>query len=497
MLVSPSVSLLPSLGSLDRSAGHLARQLVDRLRHAVASGALQPGERLPSTRTLANSLSVARGTVAFAYDQLAAEGYLEAQVGAGTRVSAGLDTEGCLPTAQEMTESAEEHLPQAAIQMAAYAAMLPPQPPKPFAIAIPSAGVEPDDQWRRLSNRVRATRAAGPAGYSDPRGDPALRAAIADHVRRFRGVTCTPEQIIVTAGTQQALFMAAQILLSPGDRAWIEEPCYPGLVAVLSHRGVASHGVPVDEQGFRIDQVIREQPAALAAFVTPSHQYPIGMPLSMARRQALVAWARHEGRWIVEDDYDSELRYVGRPFPAMQGMAPERVVYLGTFSKILFPSLRLGYVVAPARLVDAFIGAHALLDRSVPIAEQRVLAAYMREGLLEAHIRRIRHLYGERRALLVEALEGRLPCGVRLQPTAQGMHLLLWLPDGTDDVGLSALLAAEDIVVRPISPMYTRGPARSGLMLGFGGFPPDRLSKATERLIDVLVVIVQRGRGRA
>ena len=200
--------------------------------------------------------------------------------------------------------------------------------------------------------------------------------------------------------------------------------------------------------------------------------------LPFARRQALVAWAERNGTWIVEDDYDSELRYAGHPFPAMQGLSPERVVYLGTFSKVLFPSLRLGYVVAPTRLVEAFAGARALLDRHSPTADQHVLAAYMREGLFEAHVRRIRGLYAERRAALIAALEPALPQGCAIQRSDQGMHILLWLPESADDVRIAARAEAAGLVMRPISPMYAGATGRPGLMLGFGGFTPDRLRQA-------------------
>lgn len=297
-----------------------------------------------------------------------------------------------------------------------------------------------------------------------------------------RAVDCTAQNVVVTSGTQQGLYMAGRVLLSPGDAVWAENPAYAGLTAVLDDLALRTHRVPVDEQGFSVEQGTAMCPAARAAFVTPSHQYPLGMPLSMARRQALVAWAERNGSWIVEDDYDSELRYAGHPFPAMQGLSPERVVYLGTFSKVLFPSLRLGYVVAPTRLVEAFAGARALLDRHSPTADQHVLAAYMREGFFEAHVRRIRGLYAERRAALLAALEPALPQGCAVQPSDQGMHILLWLPEGADDVRIAARAEAAGIVMRPISPMYAGAVGRPGLMLGFGGFAPERLREAAAAL---------------
>ena len=210
------------------------------------------------------------------------------------------------------------------------------------------------------------------------------------------------------------------------------------------------------------------------------------MPLSMARRQALVRWAERNHAWIVEDDYDSELRYAGHPFPAMQGLSPSRVVYLGTFSKVLFPSLRLGYIIAPLALGEAFAGARSILDRQSPTADQHVLATYMREGFFEAHLRRIRTLYAERRAVLLDALAPILPKGCVIQPSDQGMHIVLWLPNGADDVAIAAQAFSAGLAIRAISPMYDKPPGRPGLMLGFGGFLPDQLREAVIRLAPVL-----------
>lgn len=363
-----AIIAIPSLKALDRRAGHLGRQLAQRLRDAVATGELKPGERLPSTRTLAASLGVARGLVVEAFDQLRAEGYLDARVGAGTRVASTLSHEP-LVTAPVSSLRPEPHgtlLTPAAERLAAFARAVASQPQVPFAIAVPAAGIAPDDTWRKLGNRVRASRCAAPAGYADPYGLPALRAAIAEHVRRTRAVRCATANVIITSGTQQGLYMAGRVLLSRADAVWAEDPAYPGLRAVLDDLGVLTHHLPVDEQGLDVARGLALCPTARAAFVTPSHQYPVGMPLSMARRQTLVAWAERQQAWIVEDDYDSELRYAGHPFPAIQGLSPARVIYLGTFSKVLFPALRLGYVIAPSPLVDAFAGARAMLDRHSP-----------------------------------------------------------------------------------------------------------------------------------
>jgi len=349
--------------------------------------------------------------------------------------------------------------------------------------------VAPDDNWRRLGNRIRASATATPASYGDAQGLLELRVAIADYVRKSRAVTCEPQQVMITAGTQQGLYLAARVLLAPGDEVWAENPAYPGLTAVLGDCDIRTHRVAVDQQGIDVAKGIATSPHARAAFVTPSHQYPLGMPLSMSRRTALIAWARGNGSWIVEDDYDSELRYAGHPFPSMQGIDPTRVVYLGTFSKVLFPALRLGYAIVPQPLVDAFAGVRVLMDRHSPTVDQYVLAAFMREGYFETHIRRIRSIYAERRAALITAIEKELSPWVCLQPSDQGMHLVIWLKTGIDDVQVALRAEAAGVVVRAVSSMYEGRTRRSGLMLGFGGFPADQSAMAVGRLRTVLEML--------
>jgi GntR family transcriptional regulator/MocR family aminotransferase len=366
------------------------------------------------------------------------------------------------------------------------ASTLRPHGAMPFAIAHPAGAVAPDDRWRRLGNRIRATRLAAPSGYIDPKGVSDLRIAIADYVRKARAVKCEPDQVVITAGTQQGLFLAATVLLSEGDAVWAEDPAYPGIVAVLENFKNPVTRIPVDAQGIDVELGVAISPKARVAFVTPSHQFPLGVPLSMARRNALLTWARQNNSWIVEDDYDSELRYAGHPFPSLQGLDPTRVIYLGTMSKVLFCSMRLGYLIAPRPLVDAFAGARALIDRHSPTADQHVLAQYMKEGHFEAHIRRIRVAYADRRAALIAALEKELPSWAALQSSDQGMHLVLWLPLGLDDVKLAEMAEKAGLVVRPISPMYQATPPRFGLLLGFGGFSVDELQRSVVRLRDVL-----------
>ncbi|WP_322026549.1 PLP-dependent aminotransferase family protein [Burkholderia sp. BCC1977] len=483
---------IPSLGALDRAAGDLSRQLAQALRDAVRRGDVRPGDTLPSTRLLATSLQVARGTVVDAYAQLVAEGFLESRGGAGTRVANALaepppGRAPALPAPRR--RAAHTGLPEPAATFARIAREFRPLPAVPFAISVPIGLTAPDDIWRRLGNRLRARGAGAPSGYADPQGALPLREAIADYVRRSRSVRCRADQVVITSGTQQGLHLASQVLLGPHDRAWVENPAYRGITALLESTGRhdAMVRVPVDADGLDVEAGIRLAPDARAAFVTPSHQYPLGMPLSMARRNALLGWARTHRAWVVEDDYDSELRYEGYPFPSLQGLDPDRVVYLGTFSKILFPSLRLGYVIAPDDLVPAFCGARVLMDRHAPTADQHVLAAFIAEGHLDRHIRRVRGVYAEQRALLLDTLGARLPRErAWVQPGDQGMHVVLWLAAGIDDLDVVARAAQAGVAVRAVSPMFAPGTARPGLVLGFGGFDRARMEAAAQRLADVV-----------
>ncbi|MGS1001786.1 MocR-like pyridoxine biosynthesis transcription factor PdxR [Burkholderia glumae] len=531
---------IPSLGPLDRAAGQLSRQLAQRLREAIGRGELHAGEALPATRPLAAALGVARGTVTEAFEQLIAEGFLVARGRTGTWVAAAVTPAGSaapggppgagvrqagavpraaageppvhaagqaaavggraspsvssvplspggLPARGEPARPAR--LPGPAAAFAAIAADFEPLPPVPFAVSVPGGPTLPGAAWRRLGNRLRARGAAVPSGYGDPRGVAALREAIAGYVRRSRSVRCDAEQVIVTSGTQQGLFLASQVLLGAGDCVWAENPAYRGITAILESTGrrAALVRVPVDAEGLDVEAGLHLAPHARAAFVTPSHQYPLGMPLSVARRAALLDWARAADAWIVEDDYDSELRYAGHPFPAMQGLDPQRVVYLGTFSKILFPSLRLGYAIVPAALAAAFRGARVLMDRHAPEAEQHVLAAFITEGHLDRHIRRVRGVYAARRARLIATLDAALPPALAWRvPSDQGMHLVLWLAPGCDDRRVAALAREAGVAVRPVSPMYGPGTERPGLVLGFGGFDEARMEAAARRLAAVI-----------
>jgi GntR family transcriptional regulator/MocR family aminotransferase len=316
-----------------------------------------------------------------------------------------------------------------------------------------------------------------------------LREAIAEYVRKSRSVHCTPEQVIIAAGTQQGLYLSSQVLLDAGEKVWVEDPAYHGITSIFETTGRQAQmiRVPLDVEGLNVTRGIELCADAKAAFVTPSHQYPVGMPMSMARRLALIDWAKANRSWIVEDDYDTELRYAGHPFPSLQGLSPERVIYLGTFSKILFPSLRLGYVVVPEPLVDAYLGARMLIDRHPPSADQYVLASFMAEGHLDRHIRRMRGVYAEKREVLINAVIRHIaPELAVLQPGDQGMHMVLWLHKGIHDVEVVQYAIAAGVSVRAVSQMYSAGNERSGLILGLGGFTDEAIIGAVKKLAAII-----------
>lgn len=491
----PHAVELPPIGELDRSSGQLGRQLAQALRDAIRAGNLKPGDLLPSSRLLADSLGIARGTVTEAYEQLSAEGFLESRPRAGTRVASALASQRAMD--MSMGSGARKRpanappiaMPEPAPAFARIAAQFKPLPQVPFAVSVPAGPAAPDETWRRLGNRVRARGSGAPSGYGDPQGVKALREAVADYVRRSRSVQCSADQVVIMSGTQQGLHVACQVLLGATDIAWVEDPAYRGITGILEGMGRQDRmvRVPVDDAGIDVDAGIAMAANARAAFVTPSHQYPLGMPMSMARRNALLDWARKHDAWIVEDDYDSELRFAGHPFPSLQGLAPDRVVYLGTFSKILFPSLRLGYAIVPEVLVQAFCGARLLMDRHAPSADQHVLAAFMKEGHLDRHIRRIRSVYADRRTQLITMLKRWIPADLAwLQPSDQGMHLVLWLAHGMDDTLLASRALEAGVAVRAVSPMYSAGNGRSGLVLGLGGFSNEQMEAAVHILAAII-----------
>ena len=468
------------------AAEPVIRSVYDQVRDAIRSGALGSGARLPSSRALAALLGVARASVVAAYDQLLAEGYLAGRQGAGTFVSADLAGLGDPPPPAPDPGPAPE-IPARALALDEVVLPRPLPDARPFSNGRTLMDARALEAWSRSTRR--ALKRLGPEhfGYADPRGDPALRAAIAGYLRAARAVVCEPDQVVVTAGAQHAVDIAARILLAPGDGVWLEDPGYPAMWHALRAAGAQIQPVPVDAQGLDVAVGVAKAPRAKLAVVTPSHQYPLGVTLSLARRLELVAWAREAGAWIVEDDYASEFRYSGPPLASLQGLdAGERVIYVGTLNKAIFPGLRMGYLVAPKPLAAAFATARQLIDRQPPTITQAIALDFLESGQFAAHIRRRRLAYRAQRDALVEALRRRL--GHALEPTSpdQGMQLIAFLKDGRSDLEVQTSAAEHGLAVQPISRLYRAAPPRSGLILGFSGFPAAAMDPAVARLAEVV-----------
>ncbi len=470
---------------LDRGSGTpLTRQIYMQVRAAVLSGALGPGTRVPSSREMAMQLGVARTSVVAAYEHLLAEGYIESRRGSGTFISGELDGLAQRPATPRAAKRSAPIVTRAFTDFERSNAQ---SEPRPFNTGRTLIDARTAETWRTLTHRAVRILGANALGYSDPAGLIELRQSICDYLRAARAVRCEPDQIIVTAGTQQAIDIAIRVLLEPGDDVWVEDPGYPLTYAQLELAKVKPHPIPVDGQGLLVSAGRRAAPRARAAFVTPSHQFPTGVALSMARRLELLAWARQSDAFIIEDDYTSEFRYSGPPLASLQGLDDtERVIYVGTLNKALFPGLRIGYAVVPRALLQAFIGARYLIDRQPPTLQQTVTAEFMQQGHFAAHIRRMRHLYREQRDALATTLQKRASDWLDVAVPDQGMHLVAYLRGGLSDLNVESAAQTEGIMVRAISRFYRKARPRAGLMLGFSGFPRQLIVPAAAKLASLV-----------
>jgi GntR family transcriptional regulator/MocR family aminotransferase len=471
----------------------LHRQLYDALREAILRGQLRPGARLPATRTLASELRLSRTTVVTAMQQLLAEGYVEGRVGSGTYIAGTLpDT---LLRAETAGTEAPSPLPSPRVLSHRGRTLIAAsdriqgdvRPARPFRTGTPALDVFPWRTWEEIERRLARRDAATLRGYGNPAGYGPLPRAIADYLGAARAVRCEPKQVIIVAGAQQALDLVARILLDPGDAVWFEEPGYHRARRVLVAAGVGLVPVPVDTEGLDVAEGIARCPNARLAYVTPSHQFPLGVTMSLARRLALLRWADAMGAWILEDDYDSEYRYAGRPLAALQGLdTAGRVLYAGTFSKVLFPGLRLGYLVVPPDLVDAFAKARELIDFGVSALPQAVVAEFITAGHFARHLRRMRVLYSERQAALVAASQRWLGGLLEVPAAETGLHLMGWLPPGADDQLAATAARRQGIEVMPLSSLTIEHASRPGLVLGYAPFGGRQIEESVARLAAAL-----------
>ncbi|HEY2772598.1 MAG TPA: PLP-dependent aminotransferase family protein [Candidatus Binatia bacterium] len=480
--------------------GPLHRQLYRSLRAAILDGRLGPGHRLPSTRSLAKELGLSRNTVLQAIDQLIAEGYASGRVGSGTYVAAvapaltlALSALGrSVPaTTSEKRTGGAPRLSAAGERLVALTSHVrmtwspwPELLPYDFRYGEPSLRDLPMDTWSRLLARRARRLSARRLAYQPPGGAIELREALAGYLARARGVVSSPDNIVIVHGSQQAIDLAARLLVDPGDNVVLEEPHYTGFSLCLAAAGASLVHIPVDEHGLRTDDLEKVEKARLAC-VTPSHQYPMGSVLALPRRLALVDWARRRDAWIFEDDYDGEFRYDGKPIECLQALDPDgRVIYAGTASKLLFPSLRIGWLVAPASLVTHFVSAKALVDTGTPTIEQLALADFITEGHLERHARRARLRMATRRDALLEAADAELAGRVRVLGAGAGLHVLLQIPDvdARDVPRLRQLARDLGVGVYPAAMFYAHPPAHAELLLGYAALGEDTIREGIRRL---------------
>jgi GntR family transcriptional regulator/MocR family aminotransferase len=481
--------------ALERNSGvPIFRQIHDGLRRAILDGRLRPGQRIPSTRGLAADLGVSRLPVLSAYEQLLHEGYLVGRTGSGTFVS------GSIPDHLLRAPAVREPpAPRPSVRLRQRAVPNQPTPASwslpvvPFQVGHPALDLFPHAAWSKLVARQLRAETPDDLSYSDPAGWRGLRVAIAEHLGASRAVRCVPDQVLIVPGSQAALRLAAAAVLEPNDRVAIEEPGYFGAHRALRSARAQLVPIPVDAEGLQVATLQRRGADVRAVYVTPSHQYPLGMTMSAARRFALLEWAARHDAWIIEDDYDSEFRYVSRPVGALQGMdARDRVIYVGTFSKALFPAVRVGYVVVPPALWSTFLESRFAFDMCTPTLYQRALAEFLERGHFARHLRRMRSAYLERRDALLRGLARHCGEHVQVHNSDAGLHVTVLLREGLDDQEVAVRLGRRGVATRALSSSYVGPTRRQGLLLGFGCADPKRLLDATRVLGEELGEFVTR-----
>ncbi|NQV99352.1 MAG: PLP-dependent aminotransferase family protein [Rhodospirillales bacterium] len=484
---SPLLSVAIDKGA----AASLQIQIFDQVRDAILAGRLAPGTRLPASRTLAGELAVSRNTVLAAFERLYAEGYTEGRVGSGTRVSQILPEE--LLSARKNrhrsgdTPSNPGKLSLLSSQLDSYRHRGRERGRRAFRPGLPDLDSFPFAVWSRLVGRFWRNPRKDLVFAGDLSGYRPLRDVVAAYLGAVRGLHCTGENIVITSGAQQALDLVARTIIDPGDRVWVENPGYTGLRNTLLAAGAELVHVPVDAGGMAVATARKLAPDAVLAAVTPSHQYPLGITMSLSRRLELLDWARERGAWILEDDYDSDFRYSGKPLSALQGLDQSgRVIYVGTFSKILFSTLRLGYVVLPDHLLDPFLSVRAALDDHPALALQPALAEFIEAGHFAAHLRRLRKLYGERQEIMIDALVRHGDGLFTAEPHEAGMHVIAGMTDQVmmTDQAASARADQADLVAPALSGYYADPTVdRRGLVLGYAGLTEREINRDVQKLV--------------
>lgn len=471
----------------EETATLLHKRLYNALRRSILDGSLPPLSRLPATRDLANELSISRNTILSCYGQLQAEGYVSSRSGSGTFVAQTLpdallaafrpDEYQATTVTTRLSRRGQHLLSHISASPRQWGAFIP---------GVPDVNAFPHQLFSKILSRLQRRPQAEQLSYNCKGGTFALQHALVDYLRVSRGVDCQADQILITEGIHQAIDLITRMLCDRGDVAWVEEPSYWGIRHILAMNEVGINPVSVDAHGLSPGDSINETPRLI--FVTPSHQYPLGVVMSLARRQRLLSLARQKECWIVEDDYDSEFRFAGQPIPALQGLIAEApVIYIGTFSKTLYPGLRIGYVVLPRALAPMLKDAHNELYRSGHALTQTALAEFIREGHYSSHIRRMRLLYSRRRAYLIELIARHcIPQVLSDFSDKAGLHLILNLPQDCNDVAIAEMANSQQILVRPLSKYYLNAPSKKGLLVGFASLPEEKMAPAFDILLACL-----------
>jgi GntR family transcriptional regulator / MocR family aminotransferase len=479
--------------------GPAFRQIYRAIRGRILNGELAASTRLPPTRSLAEELGVSRTTVLQAYEQLAAEGFILGRTGSGSYVSAAATAATRRRDAARTPRAAKQHpaLSRFARRLEErrsrplYSSYVSEQPPVAydFRYGRPSIADFPVRAWQRCIGRRARAASVRAHDYGHPQGSPELRTALAGYLSRARGVSVDADHLLIVTGSQQGLDLAARVLLDPGDTAVVEEPGYEGARRAFEAAAATLAFVPVDADGLRSEELAPVAPRARVAHVTPSHHYPLGGIMPYARRIALLAWARRAGAYVVEDDYDGEYRFGGRPLEALKALdQSDLVIYLGTFSKVMYPALRVGYLALPDPLVEPFVRAKLVADGGGPMLEQDALADFITSGEFERHIRRSRKRYAERRAVLLDALAKRLGDRVEVCGADAGLHVVVRLRDDRAPTAreIARRARAVGVGIYPLEAYYERPPRRPAFVIGYGGVKPADIRAGVAKLASVL-----------
>lgn len=476
--------------SLLLKSGKIKQQFYDALKEAILNGQLKPGTKLPSSRTLSEMMSISRNSVIAGFERLMDEGYLISKKGSGTYVCPTIPDEMiAIPVISHLPQNNDDDTSlNISPQMKALFSVWDKTAPyvtqnRMFNIGVGCTDLFPHPLWGRLLGRTWRQFRKQMGQLNDPLGFQPLRLAISDYVRTTRGLNCTPEQIVIVNGTQQAMNLAAQVILQAGDEVWLDEPGYDGALGAFTAIGAKVRPVISDKQGMDVAWGIEHWPQAKMIFTAPSHQFPLGGTLSLSRRMALLDWAAEHGVWIFEDDYNSEFRYTAKPIQALQGLDKQRrVIYAGTFSKMMFPEFRLGFLVVPNNLIESFKLAKHYADTRTSYLEQATLAAFIADGHYARHVRRVRKACYERQQVLIEAIRQYLPNSFRIEPSDSGIHLVCWLSGDLTEKEVIDKCRAAGLGAQPLSRYCQTNYEQQAILLGFAAHPPAELVDGIRKL---------------